>query len=184
MARLPRFSAPGTVHHVYASGAGPCTVFADVADYLTFIAIVRRTLVRLGWTCLAYCLMTTHYHLIVRLANDDLSRGMERINGDYARSFNRRHGRRGHLFGARFGAVHVQTHEHFLTAVRYVALNPLDMGMQPHEWPFNSYATAVAGRQDPLAANDEPVATFGGRDRLHAFVEEGVALRAARARAA
>lgn len=177
--RLPRFDAPGSIQHVFTAGAGPCSIYADVDDYLAFVAIAASTFARHGWRCLSYCLMTTHYHLIVRTQDGDLSAGMERLNGDYARSFNRRHGRRGHLFGARFGSVFVQSHEHFQTEVRYVALNPLDAGVLPDTWPWSSYATAVTGRPDPLADNDELIALFGGVDRLRAFVEDGLVLRAA-----
>jgi REP-associated tyrosine transposase len=179
MGRLIRFDAPRAIQHVFTAGAGPCPIYADADDYLTFVAIVGQTLARYGWRCLSYCLMTTHYHLIVRTESGDISAGMEHLNGNYARSFNRRHGRRGHLFGSRFGSVFVQDHAHFQTVVRYVALNPLDAGVLPQDWPWSSYATAVAGMRDPLAANDEVIAMFGGLDRLRAFVEDGLVLRAA-----
>jgi putative transposase len=172
MGRLLRFDHPGAIHHVFTQGAGPCAIYADPQDYLSFISIVAQTLARRSWRCLAYCLMTTHYHLIVRTENGDLSDGMERVKGDYARTFNRRHGRRGHLFGARFGSVFVQDHAHFLTEVRYVARNPLDAGRRPGDWPYSSYATALAGTSDPLAANDELVATLGGVGRLRDLVED------------
>lgn len=179
MARLIRFDAPGTIHHVFTRGAGPCPIYHDAEDYLAFYAVAASTVARFGWTCLAYCLMTTHYHLIVRTPDATLSDGMEWLNGNYARSFNRRHGRRGHLFGDRFGSVFVHDHAHLLTEVRYVALNVLDLAVQPDEWPYSSYATAVAGRDDPLAANDELLALVGGTERLRAFVEDGLVLRAA-----
>jgi putative transposase len=179
MGRLIRFDAPGALHHVFASGAGPCPIYRDAEDYASFIAITARTLAELGWTCLLYCLMTTHYHLLVRTENGDLSHGMQCINSRHARSFNARHGRRGHLFGDRFGSVFIHDHAQLQTEVRYVALNPLAAGVHPAEWPYSSYATALAGTPDPLAANDELIATFGGVDRLRAFVEDGLVRRAA-----
>jgi hypothetical protein len=120
--------------------------------------------------------MTTHYHFVVRTEDADLSIGMQQINGCYARSFNRRHGRRGHLFGDRFGSVFVQSQEHFLTEVRYVALNPLDAGFLPHEWPYGSYGSAIAGRRDPLSDNAVLLELCGGAERLRAFVEDGIEL--------
>jgi putative transposase len=171
MGRLLRFDAPGAIHHVFTAGAGPISIYRDGEDFLTFIAIAGRTFARRGWKCLSYCLMTTHYHLIVATQAGDLSDGMERLNGDYARSFNGRHGRRGHLFGARFGSVFVQDHQQFLTEVRYVARNVLDLGVAPGDWPFSSYATALARSPDPLAANEELLATVGGVERLRALVE-------------
>jgi putative transposase len=179
VSRLARFDAPGTIHHLFTSGAGPCTIYDDPEDYLAFIAIAAEVFARLGWRCLAYCLMTTHYHLIVRIERADLAHGMQMINSRHARSFNRRHRRRGHLFGDRYGSVFVQTEEHLKTELRYVFLNPLDAGVLPENWPWSSYATASAGAADPLAANDELIAIVGGTDRLRALVEDGLALRAA-----
>jgi REP element-mobilizing transposase RayT len=164
---------------VFTSGAGPCTIYDDPEDYLAFIAIAADVLARLNWRCLAYCLMTTHYHLIVRIEDADLAHGMQMINSRHARSFNRRHRRRGHLFGDRYGSVFIQTQAHLLTEARYVFLNPLDAGCLPENWPWSSYATAIAGESDPLAANDELIAAFGGSERLRAFVEDGLVLRAA-----
>jgi REP element-mobilizing transposase RayT len=175
--RLLRFDAPRTIHHVFAQGAGPSAIFRDAADYDTFLAIARQTFDELRWRCLIHCLMTTHYHLVVRTEGADLSVGMQRINGRYARSFNRAHGRRGHLFGDRFGSVFVQTQEHFLTEVRYVALNPLDAGCLPHEWPYSSYGAAVAGRHDPISDNETLLELCGGAERLRVFVEDGIAPR-------
>jgi hypothetical protein len=177
MPRLVRFDAPRAIHHVFAQGAGPSAIFRDAGDYDAFVAVARRTFVKLGWQCLIHCLMTTHYHFVVRTDAADLSAGMQRLNGCYARTFNRTHGRRGHLFGDRFGSVFAQTHEHFLTQVRYVALNPLDAGHLPHEWPYASYGNAVAGRDDPLADNAALLELCGGAARLRTLVEDGIELR-------
>jgi REP element-mobilizing transposase RayT len=177
MPRLVRFDAPRAIYHVFAQGVGPSAIFRDAGDYDAFVAIARRTFVKLGWQCLIHCLMTTHYHFVVRTADADLSIGMQRINGGYARTFNRIHGRRGHLFGDRFGSVFVQTQEHFLTEVRYVALNPLDAGCLPDEWPYSSYGGAIAGRSDPLSDNAALFELCGGAAKLRAVVEDGIELR-------
>ena len=40
------------------------------------------------WRVHAYCLMTNHYHLLVETLDPNIGRGMERLNGIYARWFN------------------------------------------------------------------------------------------------
>jgi REP element-mobilizing transposase RayT len=175
--RLVRFDAPRAIHHVFAQGVGPSAIFRDAGDYDAFIAIARRTFAKLRWQSLIHCLMTTHYHFVIRTENADLSVGMQRINGSYARTFNRTYGRRGHLFGDRFGSVFVQTQAHFLTEVGYVALNPLDAGYLPHEWPYSSYGNAIAGRRDPLSDNGALLELCGGVEKLRAVVEDGLELR-------
>ena len=36
------------------------------------------------WTCHAFCLMTNHYHLVLDTTRENLSDGMQLLNGDYA----------------------------------------------------------------------------------------------------
>jgi REP element-mobilizing transposase RayT len=174
MGYLPRFDAPGAVHHVWTRGVGPAAIYADVEDKLAFLAISASSFARTGVTCLAYCLMTTHYHFVLRTPEAGLSHAMQRINGLYARSFNRRHERWGHLYGERFGSTFVQTQEHLLVCLRYVFLNPLDEPTcrHPAEWPWSSYANAIAGRPDPLAATDDLLRLVGGAAALARFVEQ------------
>ena len=54
------------------------------------------------WRVHAYCRMTNHYHLLVETLDPNIGRGMERLNGIYARWFNWRHGYAGHLFERRY----------------------------------------------------------------------------------
>ena len=94
-----------------------------------FIAFLAQSVYRSRWTCLAYCLMTNHFHLVLSLSAASLSRGMHRLNGTYARRFNERHGHHGHLFEARFSSTVIKSEEHYLDAIRYVALNPVAAGL-------------------------------------------------------
>ena len=52
--------------------------------------------------------MTNHYHLLVETPEGNLSKGMRQLNGVYTQHFNRRHGRAGHVFQARFKAIPVE----------------------------------------------------------------------------
>jgi REP element-mobilizing transposase RayT len=98
------------------------------------------------WLCKSYCLMGTHYHLVVQTPDANLSEGMQLLNGRYAQRFNGRHGRRGHLFGERFYSVHVESDSHLFAALRYVARNPVEAGLcaAPEGWRWSSFR-ATAG---------------------------------------
>lgn len=99
-----------------------------------------------GWKCSAYCLMGSHFHLIVETPRANLSRGMQHLCGSYAQWFNWKYGRRGHLFGGRFASALIVREEHFLEAHRYVALNPVRANLcrQPESWQWGSFR-ALAG---------------------------------------
>lgn len=111
-----------------------------------FMAFLAQSVFRSRWTCLGYCLMTNHFHVVLSLSAANLSKGMHRLNGTYARRFNERHGYHGHLFDARFSSTIIKSEEHYLDAIRYVALNPVAAGLcaDPADWPWGSFR-ATAG---------------------------------------
>jgi putative transposase len=90
--------------------------------------------------------MSTHYHLLVETPKGNISSGMHRLNGPYARWFNSRHGFEGHLFHNRFYSVAVESDVHLLEVFRYITLNPVRAGICNHaaHWPWSSYG-AFAG---------------------------------------
>ena len=45
------------------------------------MTILSRVVATHEWKCHAFCLMTTHYHLIVETERSKLSRGMQVLNG-------------------------------------------------------------------------------------------------------
>ena len=105
MARPLRPQVENGVYHVFNRGNAREPIFRDDADRAQFIATFKRVKRLCGWSCLAYCLLVNHYHLVVRTPRPDLSRGMARLDSGYAQAFNRRHDRVGHLFQGRSAPV-------------------------------------------------------------------------------
>ncbi len=64
---------------------------------------------------------------------------------DYADYFNERHSLDGHLFEQRFVSRLIESEEYFFEALRYIALNPVRVGLceHPAEWPWSSFYGAV-----------------------------------------
>ena len=83
--------------------------------------------------------MTTHYHLLLETTQGGLSQGMHFLNGAYARHFNARHNRRGHVFEGRFNAFLVEGDRYLERASRYILENPVRAGIcdTAEEWPWN-----------------------------------------------
>jgi putative transposase len=63
---------------------------------------------------------------------------MHRLNGRYARYFNKRHQRTGALFQGRFKTRLVKSEEHLERLSRYVPDNPLRAGLcdERADWPY------------------------------------------------
>jgi putative transposase len=156
--------APG-IYHVTRRSAGPIAMFRDDVDRTDFCNHLNRVATRFAWVCHAFCLMTTHYHLLISVEQDALQPGMHALNGPYAQAFNLRHGRNGHLRGSPYGARFVNDDDDFLGVVRYIALNPVRGGLceHPADWPWSSYRQtagyAVPGF--PFVTSEQILRCFG-----------------------
>ena len=138
MPREARSVLPDGVFHVTSRGVARTLIFRDELDYAEFAAQLSRVEETCGWAVHAYCLMPNHYHLIVEATQADLSRGMHRLNGHYARRFNERYDRTGHLFQNRYSSYVIDDERHFERALAYVQDNPVRAGLceQLEDWPW------------------------------------------------
>ena len=120
-------------------------LFTDAHDWRTFKHILAISIPKVGWRCHAYCLMGTHYHLLIETPEANIALGMQRINWLYSRTFNQRHGLRGHCFETRYWSELIQSERHFLNTLKYVVMNPVDAGLceSPVEWDWSSYRATV-----------------------------------------
>jgi REP-associated tyrosine transposase len=164
MPSAPRDRAPG-LHHVWVNATGNWPYFYDDVDRVTWVRLLVRTLDRSGWTCIAFCQMTTHVHAIVGVPDLSLPEGMRYLNREYSRDFNARHGRVGHFVRQRYGSRRIQDARDLVGGFGYVVLNPVRAGMCPRaeDWRWSSFATTI-GLTDDFAFVDASLvlAEFGG----------------------
>ena len=148
MARPLRIEFPGAVYHITSRGNDRKEIFGDDLDREAFLEILYGVSVRYHWLCHAYCLMDNHYHLLIETPEGNLSIGTRQLNGVYTQSFNKVHGRSGHLFQGRFKGIVVQKDSHLLEASRYIVLNPVRAKLvkNPYQWKWSSYS-ATAGQR-------------------------------------
>ena len=122
---------PGSLASPDETWAAHRSVFEDrecVRYFLSGLArVVRRGLLEVH----AYCVMTTHFHLLVRSPTAELSRAMQLVQNRYVRWFNRRARRDGPLFRGRFQSRHVDSLEYRRTLIRYIDHNPVVARMVP-----------------------------------------------------
>jgi putative transposase len=163
-------------------GNRSCPIFVDDHDRIAFASLLTGVLEAQPVSCLAYCLMTTHYHLVLE-TRVGLSEAMHALNGRYARAFNRRHGYRGHLFERRFHSVPIETDWHLLELARYLVLNPVraDICRHPRAWRWSSYRAVLGLSGVPQFLDVSRFLGVFGRDQVKAraafreFVEVGIA---------
>lgn len=141
MGRIPRWNLPDGLSHVTSRGNRRQPLFLVERDAGAYLDLLDFVTPRIGWTCLAYCLMPNHVHLSVDATHEQLSAAMRYVNGVYAQRFNREHGFRGHLLQGRFKAKPIVDEGHLAEAVRYIVMNPVRAGLceRPEQWPWSSY---------------------------------------------
>src|SRR3954451_17279235 len=146
MPRKPRIDLPHAMHHVASRANGDRLLFREAADRLQFFDELKTVVRKYEWRCSAYCLMGSHFHLIVYTVEPTLSAGMARLCAAYAQWLNVKYSGAGHVFARRFMSKHITADSHLMEAHRYIALNPVraELCDHPAGWHWGSYR-ALAG---------------------------------------
>ena len=152
-------------------------------DRSVFLATLRDAVHAYEWRCHAYCLMSTHYHLMLETPRSNLPEGMQWLNGTYGTRFNAGHETSGHVFQGRYDARVIRSHAHALEVARYVPLNPIRAGLctDPARWAWSSYrATAGIAPRPSFLTTGTILGWFGSgyaaRAEFCAFVLAGVGI--------
>ncbi len=147
-------------------GNGGRDIFIDDDDRRRFLDILSKVKKATPFELFAYCLMSNHFHMLVRVGGFDLSRIMQHLLTRYSRYFNGRRRRLGHLFQSRFKAPLCDGDSYLIELLRYIHLNPVRAKMvsDPAQWPWSSHrcylGAAAAGLVDPAF----PLSLFDGSE--------------------
>lgn len=147
MARLPRVVIPGIPHHVTQRGNGRAPTFFEDGDYELYLDLLALAARRAAAQVWAYCLMPNHVHIILTPTDaDGLRRTFGELHRRYTGYVNARRRATGHLWQGRFGSV-AMDEAHFVTALRYVALNPVRARLveRAEDWRWSSTRALIAG---------------------------------------
>jgi putative transposase len=145
MARPPRIFEAGAYYHVTARGNNGEAIVRDDLDCLDFFRRFSPIVFKESWRVVTYCLMTNHYHLLMRPGASGFAAGMQLLNSGHARRLNWKHGRTGHLFRNHYNWRPIESDAHLLETCRYIVLNPVRAGLckAPEDWPWSSYRATV-----------------------------------------
>ena len=163
-------------------GNGGQAIFSDDADRRRFCDLVADGVERFGHRIHAYCLMPNHVHLAIRVGQMPASRVVQNLAFRYARVFNRRVGRDGHLFQGRFRSILVDGNSYLLELVRYIHLNPVRAGLvpDPSAWAWSGHRTYLGKDRTVWLDSALVLAMFDDHDvrrarrRYAGFVREGL----------
>ena len=163
MVRKSRVEIEGGLFHVYNRVASGEAIFSDPNEAIELIEIIRETKERDDWTILAWCVMSNHFHLVLRTGTVPLWRGMHRVQNLYSRGFNKRYGRTGALWQSRYKAKYVDDESYLGRLVIYVHLNPVTAGVEqdPDQYVFGGHREIKRRLRNALVDADQTLLCFG-----------------------
>ena len=129
MSRALRIQFKNAWYHVMNRGAAFRSIYLNNKDREKFLTVLETVTKQYDIEIHAYCLMTNHYHLLIKTQLPNLSNAMRYLNSMYARHFNTSHRSDGPIFKGRFKATIVSDDEYLLHVSRYIHLNPQKANM-------------------------------------------------------
>lgn len=143
MARRHRFHRTDATYHVMLRGNDGQTIFFSDKDRVRMCLLIQEGVERFGHSIEAFCFMSNHIHLAVRVDDINISRVIQHLAFRYARYINRHYNRIGHLFQGRFKSVLVDDENYVKELIRYIHLNPVRANLvgDPQEYPWSSHRT-------------------------------------------
>ena len=141
MPRQRRVHVPGRLYHAVLRGNHRQAIFGSSDDYLCFEEFLERAVERYGASLFAYCWMTNHVHLAIRVAEAPLGAVVGIVASRYARAKQRTIPTTGHLFERRYRARLIDADRYLLALVRYIHVNPVRARIvgDPRDYRWSSH---------------------------------------------
>jgi REP element-mobilizing transposase RayT len=184
---------PNQYYHFYNRGNNRQAIFFERDNYLYFLQGLKK------YICgqveiLAYCLMPTHYHILVRVKSGQtqtknseffknsefsgidvskkVSNAMMRLGVSYTKAINKRFSRVGALFQGQFQGKPIQHYSHLLNLCIYIHANPIKDGLValPEDWEFSNYLEWMNLRKGTLVNREFIEDNFGTSDEYKKLV--------------
>jgi REP element-mobilizing transposase RayT len=175
MSRKPRTHVPGGFYHVILRGNSRREIFKDAADRYQWQGYLQDGVDFYGSRIHAYCWMTNHVHMAVQVGQQQLGRFVGTVATRYAKAFNKKYGRTGHLFERRHAAILVREDNHLLELVRYIHQNPLRANMVRalSDYNWSSHIAYAGGPHPGFLTTSVIAALFGARiaERRERYLE-------------
>ncbi|MFT5319661.1 MAG: putative transposase [Chlamydiales bacterium] len=125
MPRKKRYHSTGSMYHVMLRGNNGQDIFVQENDFSKLSLLLQEGTERYNHKIFAFCFMSNHIHLVIKVSSASLSKIIQNVSFRYARYINGKYKRIGHLFQGRFRSILVDDAEYLKELVRYVHLNPV-----------------------------------------------------------
>ena len=152
---MPRPLRPiqdGLIYHVINRGNNRQPVFLKNGDFEAFLKALAELKERKPFELFGYCLLTNHFHLLIRPTAASISRIMQSLLVSHTQRYHKHHRSGGHVWQGRFKSPVIQNDEHLLTVLRYIEANALRAGIVSNaaDYHWSSYRAHGLGEANEL----------------------------------
>jgi len=157
-------------YHIYNRGNNKNLIFFEDENYRYFLNQFKKHVAPFC-EVFAYCLMPNHFHLFLRISEEQLfEKGMKNFFISYSKAINKRYNRVGALFQGRYKVSEITSESYFTRIVTYIHQNPV-VAMLVKNMVDNKYSSYAAylSSKETLISKQEVLDWFGG---LEGFVED------------
>ncbi|MBU0764561.1 MAG: hypothetical protein KJ607_06985 [Bacteroidetes bacterium] len=181
-------------YHIFNCGINHCNLFEENENYLHFLRLYEKYIEPITETY-AWCLMKNHFHLLVRILDEEdiicspnptgfgnlsglkyrnnqsvISYQFSNLFNAYAKAFNKRNNRSGSLFERPVKKIEVDHPKYFRELVLYIHHNPQKHGFTDDykDYPWSSYGSVVSTKPTKLK-RDRVIGWF---DELGNFINQ------------
>jgi len=150
-------------YHIMLRGNARQAIFRDEQDRETLEDCLRDALAYYTAEIHAYCWMTNHLHLLMRVSTEPVQHAVRHFASNYARRFNSKYLGVGHVFQGRHKRRHVSSDAYLKQVVRYIHRNPVEAGIaaDPSAYPWSSYRFYLDQEQPNFLTTQTVLAQFG-----------------------
>ena len=177
MPRPIRIDFPGAWHHVFNRGISKKTICFSDYHKTFFLDLVELTCEKYPIEVHAYCLMSNHYHLLLRSEEPCLSDAMRFFGSRFSIQINKDLNADGALFRSRFKSILVDSERYLLQLSRYIHMNPVEAGLceLPEQYEWSSFRQFL-GIEKPriFLKTDETLSLVRNCEDYDYFVKQGI----------
>lgn len=128
----------GAISHITQHSCGSEPLFLEEGDYLYFLGSLKKCALKFELDVYALCLMPNHLHILLKINKVNLPQAMQSLFQSYAKYFNKKYARKGHVFCGAFRQAVCLDDAYALAASIYIHLNPYKAGLadvnKPYRW--------------------------------------------------
>ncbi|MBI5207935.1 MAG: transposase, partial [Candidatus Firestonebacteria bacterium] len=184
MPRKKRIDYPGTLHHIIVRGINKEKIFRDDQDKNEFLNRLKLGLRKSKCQCMAWVLMSNHFHLLIRTGEKPLTNLMRSLLTSYAIYFNKKNKRCGYVYQGRYKDILCDEESYLLELIRYIHLNPIRAGIiksidELEKYKWSGHGAILGNNKNDWQEINEILLRFGkttgiAKKGYNEFVREGL----------